>query len=281
MAKILKKELLADRVYRYRLDAPRIAKKRRPGQFIILRPVQNSERIPLTIADAEATEGWIEIIFQVVGRTTVLLSMLNEGDGILDLVGPLGQPTHIEKFGSCLCIGGGVGIAPLYPIARGLSDAGNRVTSIVGARTKSLLILEREFGSVSDELHVTTDDGSSGRKGFVSNVFQELVDKGCKFDAAFVIGPVMMMKVTSQLTVGAGIKTYVSLNPIMVDGTGMCGGCRVTIGGKTRFACVDGPEFDAAEIDWNEMAKRLTSYRGFETASMERHECELEKAVNQ
>jgi ferredoxin--NADP+ reductase len=277
MAKILKKEVLADRVFRYRLEAPRIARKRRPGQFIILRPIQNSERIPLTIADANAGAGWIDIIFQVVGRTTVLLSMLNEGDNILDLVGPLGQPTHIEKFGRCLCIGGGVGIAPLYPIARGLCDAGNMVTTIIGARTSKLLILQSDFESVSEDLHVTTDDGSSGNKGFVSNVFQELHDRGEKFDVAFVIGPVMMMKVTSQLTLAAGIKTYVSLNPIMVDGTGMCGGCRVTVSGKTRFACVEGPEFDAAGIDWNEMAKRLTSYRGFETASMEKHECELEK----
>jgi ferredoxin--NADP+ reductase len=281
MAKILRKEVLAERVYRYRLDAPRIAKKRRPGQFIILRPVQNSERIPLTIADADATAGWIDIIFQVVGRTTVLLSMLNGGDNILDLVGPLGQPTHIETFGRCLCIGGGVGIAPLYPIARGLRDAGNDVVTIIGARTQSLLILRSDFESVSSELHVTTDDGTSGRKGFVSNVFQELADKGEKFNVAFVIGPVMMMKVTAQLTLAAGIKTYVSLNPIMVDGTGMCGGCRVTVDGRTRFACVEGPEFDAAGIDWNEMAKRLTSYRGFETESLEKHECELEKAVKE
>jgi ferredoxin--NADP+ reductase len=205
--------------------------------------------------------------------------MLGEGDNILDLVGPLGQPTHIEKFGRCLCIGGGVGIAPLYPIARGLSDAGNMVTTIIGARTERLLILQSDFKAISEDLHITTDDGSSGNKGFVSNVFQELHDRGEKFDVAFVIGPVMMMKVTSQLTLAAGIRTYVSLNPIMVDGTGMCGGCRVTVSGKTRFACVEGPEFDAAGIDWNEMAKRLTSYRGFETAALEKHECELDKAI--
>jgi ferredoxin--NADP+ reductase len=277
MAAILKKEKLADKVWRFRLDAPRIAKKRKPGQFIILRPVQDSERIPLTIADSDAAAGWIEIIVQVVGTTTMLLEELNEGDTILDLVGPLGRPTHLERFGSCVCIGGGVGVAPLYPIARGLRDAGNRITTIVGARTADLLILRDEFAAVSDSLHVATDDGSSGTKGFVSDVFKTLIAKGAKFDAAFVIGPVMMMKVTSQLTVQAGIKTFASLNPIMIDGTGMCGGCRVTVGGATKFACVDGPEFDAAAIDWDGLVKRLNSYRTFEQAARDRHECRLGK----
>jgi ferredoxin--NADP+ reductase len=275
MAEILKKEKLAERVWRFRLDAPRIAKKRRPGQFVILRPVQNSERIPLTIANADAAAGWIEVIFQEVGRTTCLLAVLNKGDAVSDLVGPLGRPTHIETFGSCVCIGGGVGAAPLYPIARGLRDAGNRITSIIGARSKDLLILREEFAAVSDSLYVATDDGTSGTRGFVSDVFTALAGKGGKFDAAFVIGPVMMMKVASRLTVQAGIKTYVSLNPIMIDGTGMCGGCRVTVGGRTKFACVDGPEFDAAEIDWDGMITRLSSYRGFELEARERHECRL------
>jgi NAD(P)H-flavin reductase len=278
MAKILKKEKCADKVWRYRLEAPRIAKKRQAGQFIILRPVQQSERIPLTIANANAAEGWIEIIFQTVGRTTMLLEALPQGGDVLDLVGPLGKPTHIEKFGSCVCIGGGVGVAPLYPIVAALREAGNRVTSIIGARNKDLLILEKEFDSVSDILRITTDDGSYGTKGFVSAVFQSLVDAGQKFNAAFVIGPVMMMKVTSQLTVKAGIQTFASLNPIMIDGTGMCGGCRVTVGGTTKFACVDGPEFDAAQIDWDEMVKRLSSYRPFEQKARELHECQLEKA---
>jgi len=277
MSKILKKEKLADKVWRYRLAAPRIAKKRKAGQFIILRPVQNSERIPLTIADASAAEGWIDIIFQVVGRTTILLSMLEHGDNILDLVGPLGRPTHIEKFGRCICIGGGVGVAPLYPIVCGLHDAGNRITSVIGARTKDLLILKDEFTAASDALHVATDDGTFGTKGFVSDVFKALINKGEKFNAAFVIGPVMMMKVTSQLTVQAGIRTFVSLNPIMIDGTGMCGGCRVTVGGATKFACVDGPEFDAAQIDWDGLVKRLNSYRAFEQVAREQHECRLEK----
>ncbi|MGA2506685.1 MAG: sulfide/dihydroorotate dehydrogenase-like FAD/NAD-binding protein [Chitinispirillaceae bacterium] len=277
MAKIIKKEKLADKVWRYRLDAPRIAKKWKAGQFIILRPVQNSERIPLTIANAGAAGGWIDIIFQTVGRTTILLSMLEQGDTILDLVGPLGRPTHIEKFGRCICIGGGVGVAPLYPIVCGLRDAGNRITSVIGSRSKELLILKNEFEAASDSLHVATDDGTFGTKGFVSDVFTALVKNGEKFDAAFVIGPVMMMKVTSRLTVQAGIKTYVSLNPIMIDGTGMCGGCRVTVGGATKFACVDGPEFDAALIDWDGMVKRLNSYRAFEETARQQHECRLGK----
>ncbi|MBN2035928.1 MAG: sulfide/dihydroorotate dehydrogenase-like FAD/NAD-binding protein [Chitinispirillaceae bacterium] len=278
MAKILKREKLADKLWRYRLDAPRIAKKRLAGQFIILRPVQQSERIPLTIANADALEGWIEIIFQTVGRTTMLLESLPEGGDVLDLVGPLGRPTHIEKYGRCVCIGGGVGVAPLYPIVAGLRSAGNHITAILGARTKELLILEQEFEAMSDTVHVATDDGSCGSKGFVSDVFQSLIDRGERFDAAFVIGPVMMMKATSALTVKAGVTTWVSLNPIMIDGTGMCGGCRVTVGGATKFACVDGPEFNAAEIDWDEMIHRLSTYRPFEDKARQGHECKLEKA---
>lgn len=276
MTKILKKEQLSEQVFRYRLSATRIARKRKAGQFIILRPVKNSERIPLTIADSNPEEGWIEIIFQVVGRTTMILSSFNVGDTILDLAGPLGNPTHIEKFGKCVCIGGGVGVAPLYPIIKGLKQAGNEIISILGARTKELVILEEEITTQSDRLLVTTDDGSSGRKGFVSDVFNELVASGENFDAAFVIGPVMMMKVTTGLTVAAGIKTYASLNPIMIDGTGMCGGCRVTVFNETKFACVDGPEFDAAGIDWQELIKRLNSYRMFESEAREKHKCRLE-----
>ena len=276
MTKIVKKEQLSEQVFRYRLSAPRIAKKRKAGQFIILRPVQNSERIPLTIADGNPEEGWIEIIFQVVGRTTMILSSFNMGDTILDLAGPLGNPTHIENFGKCVCIGGGVGVAPLFPIIKALKEAGNELVSILGARNKDLIILEEEIKAQSDRILVTTDDGSGGRKGFVSDVFNELVASGEKFDAAFVIGPVMMMKVTTGLTVAAGVKTFASLNPIMIDGTGMCGGCRVTVFNKTKFACVDGPEFDAAGIDWNELIKRLNSYRMFESEAREKHQCKLE-----
>lgn len=277
MTEILKREQLSEMVWRYRLLAPRIAKKREAGQFIILRPIQNSERIPLTIADANAAEGWIEIIFQVVGRTTMILASLGVGDSILDLAGPLGKPTHIKKFGKCICIGGGVGVAPLFPIIGALKDAGNEIVSIIGARTKGLVILEDEIKMRSDRMFITTDDGTYGKKGFVTDIFKQLIVAGETFDAAFVIGPVMMMKVTTGLTVAAGIQTYASLNPIMIDGTGMCGGCRVTVFNETKFACVDGPEFDAAGIDWAELIRRLNSYKMFESEAREQHVCKMEE----
>lgn len=276
MAKIIRKEKLSELVWRFRLDAPRIARKRKAGQFIILRPSNDTERIPLTIANADEAQGWIEIIFQVVGRTTLILSELSEGESVQDLAGPLGKPTHVENFGKCLCIGGGVGVAPLYPIVCALKNAGNEITTIIGSRTKELLILHDEMLEKSDRVLVTTDDGSMGAKGFVSDVFDDLQNRGERFNIAFVIGPVIMMKVTTSLTVKAGITTYASLNPIMIDGTGMCGGCRVTVGGKTRFACVDGPEFDASGIDWDEMIKRLNSYRAFESKAQKSHVCKME-----
>lgn len=280
MAKILKKERLSDTVWRFRLDAPRIAKKRKAGQFIMLRPNPDSERIPLTIANVDAGEGWIEIIFQVMGRTTAELCGLGETDCVSNLAGPLGNPTHIENFGRALCIGGGVGAAPLYPIISAMHKAGNDVTSIIGARTKKLILLEDDIKASSNRLLIATDDGSYGTKGFVSDVFNSLVDAGEKFDAAVVIGPVMMMKVTCALTAAAGIKTYASLNPIMIDGTGMCGCCRVTVGSETKFACVDGPEFDASLVEWDELIKRMGSYRDFEKAAGEDyHTCKLEGAL--
>jgi ferredoxin--NADP+ reductase len=275
MARILKKERLSELVWRYRIDAPRIASKRKAGQFVILRPVQNSERIPLTIANADSAGGWIEIIFQNVGRTTFLLSTLGEGNQILDLAGPLGKPTHIEKYGKCLCIGGGVGIAPLFPIMSALKEAGNEIVSIIGARSKELLILVDDIKAVADRFFVATDDGSFGQHGFVSDVFKSLVAKNEIFDTAFVIGPLGMMKVTSSLTIASGIKTYVSLNPIMIDGTGMCGGCRVSLFGENRFACVDGPEFDAAGVDWTELMTRQNSYKIFESEARQKHECKV------
>ncbi len=275
MNRILKKEQLSEQVFRFRLEAPRIAAKRKAGQFIIIRPGAESERIPLTIADANASEGWIEIIFQVVGRGTRELQSLNPGDSAADLAGPLGKPTHIERFGRCLCIGGGVGVAPLYPIVSALAGAGNQVTTIIGARNKNLIILEQEMKNKSKRLYVATDDGSAGHKGFVSDVANSLFEAGEQFDLAVVIGPAIMMKVTTSLTVSRKIKTFASLNPIMIDGTGMCGGCRVTVHGETKFACVDGPEFDAAGIDWDELIKRLGSYREFERQSQEDHDCRL------
>jgi NAD(P)H-flavin reductase len=276
MSRILKREQLSQQVWRYRLEAPRIARKRKAGQFVIVRASDDGERIPLTIANADAEQGWIEIIFQVVGHGTTVLSNLQEEDRVSDLVGPLGRPTHIEKFGSCLCIGGGVGIAPLYPIVSALAAAGNEVTTIIGARNESLLILEEEMRARSSRLLITTDDGSKGHKGFVSQVAQGLIDDGERFDLAVVIGPAIMMKITTGVTVGNGIKTFASLNPIMIDGTGMCGGCRVTVHGETKFGCVDGPEFDAAGIDWNELMQRLGSYRDFENTSLDAHRCRLE-----
>ncbi len=277
MSKILAKQQLAPQVLRYRLEAPRIAKKRNAGQFVILRATEDGERIPLTIANGNAEEGWIEIIFQVVGHGTMSLASLNEGDSLSDLAGPLGKPTHIEKFGRCVCIGGGVGIAPLYPIVCALKEAGNDITTIIGARNSDLLILEEEMGQESDQLHIATDDGSKGHKGFVSDIFNRLIAEGEKFDFAIVIGPAIMMKVTTNLTVAAGIQTFASLNPIMIDGTGMCGGCRVTVHGETKFACVDGPEFDAAGIDWEELVRRLGSYRLFEEKAKEKHDCRLQQ----
>jgi ferredoxin/flavodoxin---NADP+ reductase len=275
MTKILQTEKLSDTVWRYRLLAPRIAKKRLAGQFVMIRPCASGERIPLTIANADPGEGWIEIIFQVVGKSTMLLAELEQGDEVCDCAGPLGKPTHIENFGKCLCIGGGVGVAPLFPIICALHAAGNNVTSILGARNSGLLMLEDEIKANSDRLFVTTDDGSKGSKGFVSDVFNDLTAAGDKFDFAVVIGPAIMMKVASRLTVAAGIKTMVSLNPIMIDGTGMCGGCRINVGGKTMFACVDGPEFDASAIDWDELIKRLGSYKSFEASAKEKHICNL------
>ena len=277
MAKILKKEQLSDTVWRFRLDAPRIAAKRRAGQFIILRPTADSERIPLTIAGADAGAGWIEIIFQVMGRTTAQLRDLGEGGVVHDLAGPLGKPTHVEKFGRVLCVGGGVGAAPLYPIISAMFAAGNDVTSIIGARTKELVMLEGEIKAVSHRLLIATDDGSYGARGFVTDVFKGLAEAGERFDAAVAIGPAVMMRAVCGLTVAAGIKTYASLNPIMIDGTGMCGCCRVTIGGQTRFACVDGPEFDASLIEWDEMIARMGSYRSFEAAALDEysHVCKV------
>ncbi len=279
MAKILEKERLSEAVWRFRLHAPRIARKRKAGQFVILRPLEDSERIPLTVAGADPEAGWIDIIFQVMGKTTMQLRDLPEGASVRDLAGPLGKPTHIERFGRALCVGGGVGVAPLYPIISALFAAGNHVTTIIGARTEELIILEDDIKASCNRLLIATDDGSHGTKGFVSDVFKGLTEAGEKFDVAFVIGPVIMMKVTTALTVAAGIKTYASLNPIMIDGTGMCGGCRVTVNGQTKFACVDGPEFDASQIAWDETVTRLNAYKSFEARVRENyHECKIANA---
>ncbi len=272
MTEILKVEQLSEQIFRVRLDAPRIAKKRKAGQFVIIRVNEDGERVPLTIANANAEEGWIELIVQAVGESTKELSFKKVGDSIADLAGPLGMPTEVHKVGRVLCIGGGVGVAPLYPIAAAFAAAGNEVVSIIGARSQDILILEEEMKAISSELHVATDDGSSGFKGFVTDIFQKLIAEGQHFDEAVVVGPPIMMKFTSKMTVAAGIKTVASLNPIMVDGTGMCGGCRVMVDGEAKFACVDGPEFDAAKVDWDGLLNRLSGYKKIAEAH---HQCKV------
>lgn len=256
MYEILEKKVLSETVKLMKIKAPLVAKKAQAGQFIILRIDEQGERIPLTIADYNRKKGTITIIFMEVGKTTKQLGVLNVGDKLLNFVGPLGMPSEIEKFGTVVCIGGGVGIAPLYPVIRALKQAGNNVISILGARNKKLLMLEKEIEEFSVEFHICTDDGSKGTKGFVSNVLQNLIDEGKKIDVVWAIGPVIMMKVVANLTKKYDIKTIVSLNPIMVDGTGMCGGCRVSIGSETKFACVDGPEFDGHLVDYDNLMLR-------------------------
>ena len=274
-AKVLRKELLSEGVYRFDVDAPRLAKKTQPGQFIVLRVNEEGERIPLTVADFDREKGVITIIFQVVGASTELLASLEEGDEILDFVGPLGKKSEIEPgLGTVVCIGGGIGVAPIHPIARGLHEAGNKVISILGARSKDLIIMEKEMRAASDEVIVTTDDGSYGIEGFVTAALEQLVDYGEKIDLVYAIGPVVMMKSVADATRPMGIKTIVSLNPIMVDGTGMCGGCRVQVGNETKFACVDGPEFDAHLVDFVGLRERQDMDRDQEAEGKE-HICRI------
>jgi ferredoxin--NADP+ reductase len=256
MYKILEKKIMSDTVKLMKIKAPMVAKKALAGQFIILRIDEKGERIPLTIADYNREEGTITVIFMEVGKTTKQLGTLNVGDSILNFAGPLGQPSEIKKYGTVVCIGGGVGIAPLYPIIRELKQAGNYVISILGARNEKLLMLEKEIREFSNEIHICTDDGSKGTKGFVSDILQQLIDDKKEIDIVWAIGPVIMMKVVVNLTKKYNLKTIVSLNPIMVDGTGMCGGCRVSIGGETKFACVDGPEFDGHLVDFDNLMLR-------------------------
>jgi ferredoxin/flavodoxin---NADP+ reductase len=267
--KILEKTYLHDQVARMVFEAPEIARKRKAGQFIVLMIDDKGERIPLTIVDSDSEKGTLAIIFQIVGKTTADLALLNAGDYLAHVLGPLGQPTEIENFGTSVCVGGGVGVGVIYPIAAALKKAGNNVISIIGSRTKDLLILEKEMGQVSNELIVCTDDGTYGFHGFVSAVLQNLIDKGTKIDRVFAIGPVPMMRVICNVTKPYGLKTIVSLNPIMVDATGMCGACRVSVAGKTKFGCVDGPEFDGHEVDFNLLMTRLRMYCDQEKQAME------------
>ena len=285
MHTILEKKQLSADVYQMIVEAPLIAQARKPGQFIILQVNTNfGERIPLTIADADPVKGTIMIIFQTVGKTTHLLAQKNVGDDIPAILGPLGRPTHIEKFGHVVCVGGGIGVAPMYPIAQGMKAAGNKVTIIMGARNKSLLIMEDKMRAIADELIIVTDDGSYGRKGLVTEPLKELCEKNPKPDFAVLIGPPIMMKFAALTTKPYGVKTIASLNTIMVDGTGMCGGCRVTVGGETKFVCVDGPEFDAHQVDFDNMMKRLRAYKPQEAAAnapfAKGHVCNLQKAAD-
>ena len=275
MNKILEKVQLSDEVYRIVVEAPLIAEERKPGQFVIVqRDADFSERIPLTIADADTAKGTITMVFQTVGGSTHKLALLNEGECIANILGPLGRPTHIEKVGTVVCVGGGIGVAPLYPIAQGMKEAGNKLIVIMGARNKSLLIMEDKMKAIADELIVVTDDGSYGRKALVTEPLKELCEKNPKPDQAVIIGPSIMMKFCVETTRPFAVPTLVSLNTIMIDGTGMCGGCRVTVGGKTKFVCVDGPEFDGHQVDFNNMLLRMSAYKEIETAA--HHKCHLD-----
>lgn len=263
MYKIVKKLQLSENVFRMDIEAPLIAAERKAGQFIILQVnTEYGERVPLTIADADPIAGTITIIFQTVGATTMKLAKLNEGDCLPALLGPLGKPTHVEKRGHVVCVGGGIGVAPMHPIAQAMKAAGNKVTIIMGARNKELLIMEEEMRKIADELIIVTDDGSYGRKCLVTEPLKELCEsENNKPDEAIVIGPPVMMKFCALTTKPYNVPTVASLNTIMIDGTGMCGGCRITVGGETKFVCVDGPEFDAHQVDFDQMMKRLSAYK--------------------
>ena len=266
MAKILKKTTLAPQVYEFIVDAPLVAHKCQPGQFVIIRTEEESERIPLTIADFDREQGTITMSVQAVGNTTKhLCETFNENDDILDVVGPLGMPSHIENFGTVVCVGGGIGVAPVYPIARALKEAGNKVISIIGARNKDLIIFEDKMAAISDELIITTDDGSAGQKGFVTDPLKKMLESGNMPGMVLAIGPVIMMKNVAETTRPYKVPTVASLNTIMVDGTGMCGGCRVRVGDDNKFACVDGPEFDAHLVDFANLVQRQQMYKGQES----------------
>ncbi len=275
MFKILKKQELSESITLFEIDARDIAKKAEPGNFIVLKIHEEGERIPLTIADFDRERGTLTTVFQKVGKTTHHLGTLNEGDYISDVIGPLGINSHIENFGKVVCVGGGVGIAPVYPITRALKQAGNYVFSIIGARTKSLLFWEDRMRGVSDELIVTTDDGSYGRKAVVTVPLEELLNKHTDIKLVIAIGPAIMMKFVCKTTEKYNVKTMVSLNSIMIDGTGMCGGCRVEVGGETKFCCVDGPDFDGHKVDFDLLMERQKMYLEEEKTAFERYKAAL------
>lgn len=275
MFKILSKEELSPNVFAMDIEAPRVAKKAQAGQFIVLRVDEKGERIPLTIANFNRDTGVVNIVFQVIGASTMALAALNAGDSLLDFVGPLGKPSKIKKFnGTVVVVGGGIGVAPTFPIARAMKEAGNKVIAIMGAKTKDILIMEAEMQAVTDEIMITTDDGSRGIKGFVTYAVEELYKRGENIAQVTAIGPVIMMKSVADVTRKLAIPTVVSLNPIMVDGTGMCGGCRVTVGEETKFACVDGPEFDGHLVDFKGLMSRQRMYQDLEQIEKD-HVCNI------
>ena len=279
MYKIISAEFLAPNIKRFRIEAPKIAEKRKAGQFVIIRLNESGERVPLTIADSNTAEGSITIIVQGVGKTTKELNTMEAGDFILDVVGPLGKPSHIEKFGTAISIGGGVGTAIAFPTAVALKKAGNYTISIIGGRSKEFVLLEDEMNKVCDEVFPTTDDGSYGFNGFVTDKLQELIDAKRKIDFVLAIGPIPMMRAVAEVTRKHKIKTVVSLNPVMVDGTGMCGGCRATVDNQTVFVCVDGPEFDAHKVDFDVLMRRNRAYNEDEKKSLESFVCKTQESL--
>ena len=274
--KILSNKQLSENVFQMDVDAPLVARSRKAGQFVIVSVDEDAgERIPLTISGADPEKGSIRLIYQRVGKATAQMAELKEADAMGYIVGPLGQPTHIESFGIVVCVGGGIGNAPLLPIATALKEAGNKIISILGARNHELLILEDEFKAISDELFIMTDDGSYGRKGLVTEPLKEVCSRDPKPDCAIAIGPAIMMKFCCETTKEFNVPTQVSLNTIMVDGTGMCGGCRVEVGGETKFVCVDGPEFDGHQVNFEQMMKRMGAYKALEQKAFEDHKCRI------
>lgn len=277
MFKITKKTVLAPNITRFSVEAPAVASSRKPGQFVVIRAEETSERVPLTIVDSDPDQGTIDLIIQDAGYSTHCISCLEVGDSLQDVLGPLGTPTHMENYGTVVCVGGGVGTAVLFPITKGLKEAGNYVITINGARNKELVILEDELRQVSDELIITTDDGSYGIKGFGTTVLQKLIDEGRKIDFVVAIGPTIMMKMVAEVTRPYKIHTIASLNAMMIDGTGMCGGCRVTVGDEVKFACVDGPEFDAHLVDFDEQIAKHHYYDHEQACQMEKVIAEAEQ----
>jgi NAD(P)H-flavin reductase len=277
MFRIVSRETLANKIHLFKIEAPAVARKAQAGQFVVVRIDERGERIPLTLADWDGKEGTVTLVFMEVGATTFRLALLKAGDFIADFVGPLGVPSEIDNFGTVVCVAGGVGAAPTAPIAKALKEKGNKLISILGARSKDLLFWEDKLGSVSDQLIVTTDDGTYGRKGVVTEPLKELLESGEKVDRVISIGPTVMMKFCALTTQPFGVKTVVSLNPIMVDGTGMCGCCRVSVDGLTKFACVDGPEFDGHQVDWDLLSARQRIYLDEEKRSFEHWQAQVSK----